>query len=39
MFLLYVLFVFLYVGSYLLIRSLRTGSQVFALLMLYICVI
>ena len=36
----YVLFVLLYVGSYLLIfRSLRTGSQVFALLMLFLCVI
>ena len=32
----YVLFVFLYVGSYLLFRSLRAGSQVFALLMLFL---
>ena len=29
----------LYVGSYLLIRNLRTGSQVFALLMFFLCVI
>ena len=35
----YVLFVFLYVGSYLLIRSLSAGSHVFALLMLFLCVI
>ena len=34
----YVLFVFLYIGSYLL-RSLRAGSQVFALLMLFLRVI
>ena len=32
------LFVFLYVGSYLLFKSLRAGSQVFALLM-FLCVI
>ena len=32
----YVLFVFLYVGSF---RSLRAGSQVFALLMLFLWVI
>ena len=30
---------FLYVGSYLSFRSLRAGSQVFALLMLFLCVI
>ena len=31
--------VFLYVGSCLLIEELRTGSQVLALLMLFLCVI
>ena len=35
----YVLFVFFYVGSYLSFRSLRAGSQVFALLMLFLLVI
>ena len=35
----YVLFVFLYVGSFSSFRSLRAGSQVFALLMLFLCVI
>ena len=33
------LFVFVYVGSYLSFKSLKAGSQVFALLMLLICVI
>ena len=33
------LFVFLYVGSFSSFRSLRTGSHVFALLMLFLCVI
>ena len=32
----YVLFVFLYFGSF---RSVRTGSQVYALLLLFLCVI
>ena len=37
----YVLFVFLYVGRQVisLFKSLRTGSQVFVLLMLFLCVI
>ena len=35
----FVLFVFLYVGSDLLIKSLRAGLQVFALLILFLCVI
>ena len=35
----YVLFVFLYVGSISSIRSLRVGSQMFSLLMLFLCVI
>ena len=35
----YVLSVFLYVGSLSSFRSLRTGSQVFALLILFLCVI
>ena len=35
----YVLFVFLYVGVISSFRSLRTGSQVFALLMLFLCVL
>ena len=30
---------FLYVGSYLFIKSLRAGSQVFSLLILFLCVI
>ena len=33
------LFVFLYVGSFSSFRSMGAGSQVFALLMLFICVI
>ena len=38
-FLPYALFMFLYVCSYLLIKSVRAGSQVFALLVLFLCVI
>ena len=35
----YVLFVFLYVGGYPSFKSLRAGSQVFALHMAFLCVI
>ena len=35
----YVLFVFLYVGSFSSFKSLRAGSQVFALLVLFLCVV
>ena len=39
MLLLYILFVFLYAGIISSFRSLRAGLQVFAVLMLFLCVI